>query len=239
MKINITDITIDESMQVRAGLDEPTVSQYEESLREGAAFPQVLVWAEGGAYILLDGFHRVEAMRRAGFIDTDAKQFTGSKSEATIAAVVANARHGLRLTGKDLRAAIAKLIRCGGDLSNSQIADACSCSGHTVAAVRESEGLQVTRVVGKDGKSYPSRIERKPRGEPDEKEPVETNEPPPDTGIGGESLSPETIAKDGQSAMTKVRALDWFDAAIHAVESYGLKAVAAEGMAVKAWIKSL
>jgi hypothetical protein len=93
-----------------------------------------------------------------------------------------------------------------------------ACSDHTVKAVRETlgAGSQSARVKGKDGKSYPSSVKRQPRGEPEEKE--ETDEPPPDPGLGGDRLSPEELAKDVASKINKAVALSMLDAVIEAVQ---------------------
>ena len=239
MKLQLEKITVDHEFQVRAELDEPTISKYEECFREGAVFPPLLVWAEGGTHILLDGFHRIEAMKRAGFVFAEVKEFAGTKGEATIAAVTANSRHGRQLSGKDMRVAITKLLHCGADLSNAQIADAAGCSDHTVKAVREAEGMQTPRVKGKDGKSYPSTVKRQPRGEPEEKEPGETSEPPPDPGLGGDRLSPEELAKDGASKMTKAEADSICERAIADLFEGDHRDTAADMMSLKVWIKSL
>jgi hypothetical protein len=241
MKIQLHDIIRDAEFQIRAELDEPTISKYEECYREGSTFPPLLVWAEGGTHILLDGFHRHEAMNRAGFVFAEVKEFAGTKGEAMIAAVTANSRHGRQLSGQDMRVAIAKLLRCGMELSNAQIADAAGCSDHTVKAVRDAEGMQTTRVKGRDGKSYPSSVKRQPRGEDEDKgdRDDENEEPPPDPGLGGDRLSPEELAKDAGSKMTKAAILALLEKVITELSETTDGAPVGALMTVKAWIKSL
>ena len=227
-------------MQIRAGMDDPTVSRYEELIAEGRDLGQLTVWEAEGAHILIDGFHRMTALQRVGAIDAVCKPFCGTKAEALIAACLCNSRHGLHLSSADRRSAIKALVEAQSDLSNASIAEAVGCSDHSVKAVRESlgPGSQSARVRGKDGKSYPSTVKRQPRGEPEEKEPGE-KEPPPDPGLGGDRLSPEELAKDGASKMTKAQADSICERAIADLFEGDHRDTAADMMSLKAWIKSL
>lgn len=241
MNMNISDITIDKQFQIRAEIDNPTVQRYAELYSENVKFPPVLVWETDGKFILIDGFHRVGAMREAGYVECEAKVFRGTKTEAMVAATLSNNSHGRPMTGADLRSAIAKLIECDRDMSNAQIAEAAGCSPHTVQSVREAIGMQTARVRGKDGKSYPAKIKREKRTQDedtsDRDDDGERNEPPPDTGIGGESASPEELAKTEKRRMTKAEAMEICEIAIHDLTEGGYQATAAAMMNLKAWIK--
>jgi hypothetical protein len=80
-------------------------------------------------------------------------------------------------------------------------------------------------------------VKREPRGEPEEKE--ETDEPPPDPGLGGDRLSPEELAKDGGVKMTKQEAADIVDRGIADLFEGDHRDTASDLMRVKCWIKSL
>jgi hypothetical protein len=127
------------------------------------------------------------------------------------------------------------------DLSNATIAEAVACSDHTVKAVRETlgAGSQSARVRGKDGKSYPSKVSRKPRGEDEDKgdRDDENDAPPPDPGLGGDRLSPEELAKSEAVKRGTGDVIALLDEAIDMVD--GQPHVASRLMTVKAWIKSL
>ena len=154
---------------------------------------------------------------------------------------MANKSHGRQLTGKDLRSAIAKLIECDRDTSNSQIADAVGCSGHTVSSVREAIGAQTTRVKGKDGKMYPSTVKREKRTQDEDtsdRDDDEEKDPPPDTGLGGEAASPEELAKSEKRRAPKSEILDYCDMAIKDLTEGGYEATVSVMLSIKAWIRS-
>ena len=69
----------------------------------------------------------------------------------------------------DKRKAIQRLVESSGELSSRSIADAVGCCNHTVDAVRDELGKfpPATR-KGRDGKQYPAKMKREPRGEPDD-----------------------------------------------------------------------
>lgn len=238
--MRIDSLTIDKGFQIRAEIDNPTVQKYAELYAENVQFPAVLVWETAGQRILIDGFHRVAAMQESGYVEADVKLFVGTKQEAMIAAAKSNNSHGRPMTGADLRSAIAKLIECDRDMSNAMIAEAAGCSGHTVASVREAIGAQTTRVKGKDGKSYPAKVPRQKRTTDDDagdRDDDESNEPPPDTGLGGESASPEELAKTEKRKMPKSQVMNICDLAIKDLQEGGYDATAAKMMTVKVWIK--
>lgn len=197
MRLDLDKITVDPSLQIRVETNIPTVSEYEERMSEGENFPPLLVWAVDGAHILLDGFHRLPAMQNCGFVDCEAKVFKGTKAEALIAAAVANRQHGLKMTSADKRKTIMKLVQTAGEMSSRAIGDAIGVSPRTVDAVRdEVRNCAPEKRKGKDGKQYPAKVKREKRGDDSESDrDDEPNEPPPDPGIGGKSLSPEELSK--------------------------------------------
>ncbi len=197
MKIKLQNITTDESLQLRVETSSPTVAEYEERMGEGEQFPPLLVWQSDGVYILLDGWHRYQAAVNLGFVDYDAKVFTGSKTEALIAAAISNRTHGLPMTRADKRKAIQRLVESSGELSSNQIANAIGVSNHTVDVIRnELSNCQPEKRKGRDGKQYPAKMKREKRTDDEESDRDEENsEPPPDPGMGGKSLSPEELSK--------------------------------------------
>ena len=238
MKIKLTDLVISEAMQIRICLDEPTVSDYEELITEGASFPPIDVWRNDGALILLAGFHRVEASKRAGCIDIDATVHNFPDAQrALVFACRANSTHGLRMSAADKRNAIAKLIASNPEQSNLAIARFCGVSDHTVKAQRDTMGASAKpdKVTGRDGKKRAASVKREPK-EREESGDGETDAPPPDTGLGGDILSPETIAKNEPHSITKDEALKFVDDAIERFIKDEYKTRAANMMAVKNYI---
>jgi hypothetical protein len=62
----LDDITVDETVQARAQmLGEDVVDEYAAAMREGDDFPALVVFQQGGTYVLADGFTRHAAAKRA------------------------------------------------------------------------------------------------------------------------------------------------------------------------------
>lgn len=243
MKLNISEITIDKEFQIRAEIDNPTVQKYAELYGENTRFPALSVWETDEQNILIDGFHRIAAMKEAGYVECEVIVFSGTKTQAMVEAARSNHSHGRPLTGADLRATIAKLIECDREMSNASIATAAGCSGHTVQSVRDAIGMQTTRVKGRDGKSYPAKLKREPRpgsqdADESDRDDSESSEPPPDDGMGGDRNSPEELAKSEKRRAPKSEILDYCDMAIKDLTEGGYEATVSAMMTVKAWIKS-
>lgn len=103
----IETITIEDldrnGLQTRVALDESTVAEYAEAMRNGAKFPPVTVFCDPKTqeYYLADGFHRVEATMRCGWRKIKADVRTGTFADALKHALGANANHGLRRSNAD------------------------------------------------------------------------------------------------------------------------------------------
>jgi hypothetical protein len=88
-----------------------TVQDYADALTNGAEFPPVVVFHDGTDHWLADGFHRLLAHEKAGLVDILADVRQGTKRDALLFAVGANASHGLPRTNKDKRRAVEILLR--------------------------------------------------------------------------------------------------------------------------------
>lgn len=106
----LSAIRRDGGTQPRAGLDEPTVAVYAEAYAEGAPFPPVTVFHDGAAHWLADGFHRCAGAARAGLAEIAADIRAGTRRDAVLFAVGANATHGLRRTTEDKRRSVLLLL---------------------------------------------------------------------------------------------------------------------------------
>lgn len=141
MKLALEKIKIDGGTQARAALNEDVVAEYAEAIIAGADMPPVTVFHDGKAYWLADGFHRFHAHRKARAIEIDADVRTGTKRDAILHSVGANAHHGLRRSNEDKRLAVRTLLRDKewGKWSDRQIADVCGVSHPFVASIRNPE----------------------------------------------------------------------------------------------------
>jgi hypothetical protein len=141
-RLAITAIRTDGGTQTRAGMDSRTVLEYAEAMTEGVEFPPVVAFYDGTDYFLADGFHRVAAARRNGFLEIDAEVRQGTRRDAVLFSVGANAQHGLRRSQADKRRAVETLLADEEwrQWSNHVIAQRCNVSPPFVGKVREATG---------------------------------------------------------------------------------------------------
>lgn len=144
-ELEVKLIKLDGGTQARAGIDRETVNEYVEALRESDStwpFPPVIVYHDGDAYWLADGFHRITAARQHGRFVCDADVRQGTQRDAILHAAGANAEHGLRRTPEDKRRAVLRLLEDAewGRWSDREIARRCKVSHPFVAKIREETG---------------------------------------------------------------------------------------------------
>lgn len=136
--IETSRIRLDGGTQPREAIDEATVADYAEAMRDGADFPPVVVFNDGSAMWLADGFHRFHATRAAGFATIKIAEHQGTRRDAMLFGFGANAKHGLRETRTDKRRKIEVMLRDAEWVfwSDREIARKCGVSDKTVGAVR-------------------------------------------------------------------------------------------------------
>ena len=110
MKLRIDRLRLDGGTQPRADIDQNTVRDYADALSAEATFPPVTVFHDGEAYWLADGFHRVHAHKMLDWLEVDADVRQGTRRDAVLYSVGANAVHGLRRTNADKRRAVETLL---------------------------------------------------------------------------------------------------------------------------------
>lgn len=155
--------------QTRVKTDDEAIASYAADMSNGAVFPAITVFYDGSTYWLADGFHRYLAAKRIERPTIKADVYPGSRSDALKHALGANATNGLYRNNADKRNVVEIALREWGDRANTVIADICRVSVEFVRQVRkemtQSQRLpQSETVTGRDGKEYPSQIERQPRG---------------------------------------------------------------------------
>ncbi|MGB3208678.1 MAG: hypothetical protein WBB28_27125 [Crinalium sp.] len=110
--IDVALIELNGGTQSRSKLDEQTLEDYVQGWQLGATFPPIEVYFDGQKYWLADGFHRSESFKRAGkgrLIEAIVHQ--GTRRDAILHSVGANASHGLRRTNPDKRRAVLTLLK--------------------------------------------------------------------------------------------------------------------------------
>lgn len=141
--INPLELETTAGTQARVSINQSTVDEYAECLKNGDLFPNPVVFAEEGSqrYILADGFHtRLAwiAIFNDKPIPCDVRE--GKIWDAKIYAAGANATHGQRRTPKDIEKAIRMLLLDANSdgWADTIIADIAKCCRKTVAKVRET-----------------------------------------------------------------------------------------------------
>lgn len=162
--INPKLIKCDPAFHARAELKEEIVADYLEDMKRGDEFPPITVFWDGKheAYILADGFHRMEAWRRmneTAYVPCQVK--LGTEEDARWFAICANKDNGLRRSNADKRRVVelALMHPRGVKLSDRLIARFTGVSHPTVISIRrqlESTGklYQSTLRTGADGRVY-------------------------------------------------------------------------------------
>lgn len=203
-----------QGMQVRASMSEDVVSEYMEALQDGVEFPPLSCVFDGTTYWLVDGFHRLEAYRRAGKHEVPISITNGSHGDALKLALGANISHGLRRTNEDKRKAVKVAyencveLGLGENPSARLIAELCGVSNTFVSQVSTvyTCAQQYAPKTGRDGKSYPP--PRPPKTESQVAK-VEMSTPPPrppkkdDNQAKNDVLESKTTPKP-----SKIRVLD-------------------------------
>ncbi|RUU98603.1 hypothetical protein EOB36_23255 [Mesorhizobium sp. M6A.T.Cr.TU.017.01.1.1] len=140
IEIALEAIIVDASAQIRVGgTDVAVVAEYAEAMEQGATFPPVVLFHDGGAeYFPADGFHRIAAAKKMGRSTIFADVRHGNHRDAILHAVGSNADHGLRRTQADKRNAVETLLHDPewSRLSDRKIAEAAKVDHKTVAKIR-------------------------------------------------------------------------------------------------------
>lgn len=158
MLIKIKNIHIDGGTQTRAELNQEIIHQYEELMLEETQFPPVTIFYDGENYWLADGFHRIKASIKAGFVEIESDIKQGTQRDAILYSVGANNTHGLRRTNADKRRAVMLLLEDSEwqKWSDNKIANQCGV-GHTlVNEIRNSifPKSKDKRIIERNGKVY-------------------------------------------------------------------------------------
>jgi protein gp37 len=157
--VDIQLIRTDGGTQPRAEISNEVVQDYAQDMLQGAKFPAVVVFYDGAAYWLADGFHRVAAAKVARLAEIDADVRQGSLEDAKWYSYSVNQSHGLRRTNADKQRAVEAALAHPYAAKNSgeQIARHCGVSPMTVSRYRNSNNVRDTsteRVATRNGATY-------------------------------------------------------------------------------------
>lgn len=162
----------DEDTQARAVFDESAIEDYANAMAAGTQLPDVELFYDGEWYWIGDGWHRIRAAKRLQRTAINATVHPGSKRDAILAAVKANASHGVRRSNEDKRRAVLMLL--GDDewcqWSDHEIARRCMVSQPLVSKIRRElsdNGYQMpeTRLFQRGGETYTQVVNSEARQE--------------------------------------------------------------------------
>lgn len=141
-------IRLDGGTQPRAGLDQETLAEYVRAYNAGAVFPPIELVYDGQDYWPFDGFHRIEASRLCGAPHVNANVRQGTRRDAVLLSVGANATHGLRRSNADKRRAVETLLRDPewAEWSNREIARRCAVDDKTVGTIRKELSAEIPQI---------------------------------------------------------------------------------------------
>lgn len=143
MVLKIADILTLPDYQMREGINEDHVVDLERTVKSRVKLPKVKVRkVEGVGFILTDGFHTLEAHKKAGKISIDASVISGGGIiDAKLDAAGANKQHNaLKMTQAEKRRAVQTCLQAladgGLDWPNSKVALHCGVGDDLVAELR-------------------------------------------------------------------------------------------------------
>lgn len=193
-QIPVAEIVLDSDVQPRESISTQVIGDYADAMSEGKDFPAIVVYKdpETGTLIAADGWHRVSAARQAGLATIKAEIRQGTKRDAILFSVSANATHGLRRTDADKRRAVLRLLNDAewGKWSASVIAEQAGVTQPFVSGLRrqlEEQTGQKQEVQTADGrKMNTARIGRQPKAKEQAPAAPETNGTAPAASDNGE-----------------------------------------------------
>ena len=142
-------LTLDEELQPRAAIDRAVLENYVQLLVDGIQFPPVVAFRDGNVLWLSDGFHRWHSRNVLQLADIEADIRDGTRRDALLYSLSANATHGLQRGDTDYRRAYDIACRNGlvDPLDIEAVAGLLRCSGSwaTKLTARAREAAKAQR----------------------------------------------------------------------------------------------
>jgi len=133
----LDDLKADPRCQARESMNQEALSEYQAGYEAGDTLPPIDVFDVDGEPVIVDGFHRFEAARRAGVLTLAVRIVgKGTMIEAQWHALASNQKHGLRRTREDKRRAVELALELDPDRSNREIARHLGVSDPFVGKMR-------------------------------------------------------------------------------------------------------
>jgi ParB-like chromosome segregation protein Spo0J len=131
---------------------DPDVVEYYSSIFKEVIWPPIIV--DRATHKLLDGWHRVEAAKRAGVYTIPVQWVDAKEDELFPLAVKSNLGHGVHLSKEERYKAIARMQREG--WTNERIAEFLGCSLAMASKTEKAEDLRIKfKVADHPGAALP------------------------------------------------------------------------------------
>jgi len=190
--LSIAEIRRDGGTQPREKLDLNHIATLSEAIEDGAELDPVIVFYDGSDYWLADGFHRCKASEESGLEDIPVVIHQGTRRDAILYSVGANAEHKAAKprSRADKRRAVTMLLNDPdwSKWSNYQIAQACKVNEKTVRNIRvsltadfrseKSEQPKVRTYTTKHGTTATMQVDNIGKGKKDEMREDRASVPP-------------------------------------------------------------
>ena len=138
MLLNIDKISLNGGTQTRSQLAADRVLHLAELIDSGVTLPAIELIHDGVSYWLVDGFHRVEAHKKADRTQILANVSQGSQRDAILLSLSSNATHGLPRSAEDRKRAVMRMLLDAewSEWSDSKIAKTCATTQSYVKRIR-------------------------------------------------------------------------------------------------------
>jgi ParB-like chromosome segregation protein Spo0J len=151
--VEVAALVFDPRLQMRANaVSEQTVSDYAELMKAGTEFPRIKVRRVDGQLLVVDGWQRGHAARKAERTHIPALVRPGTFREALAEAIAANGDHGLQRTNADKNRAVVALLKdpewC--QLSSRVLATMAKVTHTYVNNLRKHYGVKPGEVLTED-----------------------------------------------------------------------------------------
>ncbi len=158
--VALNEIRIDGQTQARCAINQEVVSSYAVLMEDHVTLPPVVLFFDGAAYWLADGFHRFFATKTNGKPSIIADIHKGTQRDAVLYSLNANVPHGLTLTNEDKRKAVLVMLADPewSELTDRAIARHCGCSHMTVGRLRNPEPDEKPAKSGTSATAAPAEI---------------------------------------------------------------------------------
>jgi hypothetical protein len=163
-RVLLEAINVDQDVQARTKLDEERVALIAMLYADKSEdLPPIILIKTAEGLVLADGFTRVEAARQASLDSVEAEIRTGTKRDAILTNIEANASHGSPLTLRERRRAVERLL-ADPDWSKETdraIGRRCGVDNKTVAKLRREKApttVGEARSVRRGGKTHHMKV---------------------------------------------------------------------------------